>query len=229
MRLFCFPYAGGLAQIFHSWPESLATKVEICAVQLPGRGSRLREAPFNRLTLLVQALAEVLSPQMDRPIAFFGHSMGAIIGFELARLLRANDHRQPLHLFVSGRRAPHLPEIEPPAHMLPDADFLAHLSKLNGTPSQILQHPELMELMLPTLRADFALIETYEYKPEPAFDFPITAFGGLRDTYASRADLELWREHTHAEFSLHMFPGDHFFINSSQTLLLQALSRKLVI
>lgn len=227
MRLFCFPYAGGAAQIFHTWPEGLAPTVEICAVQLPGHGSRLHEAPFTQLPLLVQAVAEVILPQMDRPFAFFGHSMGAIIGFELARLLRAKDCPQPLHLFVSGRRAPQLPEIEPPSYMLSDADFLAQLSKLNGTPSQILKDPELMQLMLPTVRADFELVETYKYKPEPAFCFPITAFGGLQDRYSSRADLEMWCEHTHSEFSLHMFPGDHFFIKSSQALLIQALSMKL--
>jgi medium-chain acyl-[acyl-carrier-protein] hydrolase len=153
--------------------------------------------------------------------------MGGLIGFELARLLRREYGLNPVHLFVSGRRAPQIPDSDPPIHALPDFEFLEELRHFNGTPEAVLENTELMQLLLPVLRADFAVIETYVYTPGPALDCSITAFGGLQDCEVRCDRLEAWREQTNASFSLQMLPGDHFFLNSAQPLLLQALSREL--
>lgn len=163
LRLLCFPYAGGGANIFRTWQDNLPTTVEVCPVQLPGRERRLLEPPFTDLRFLVEAAARALLLYLDRPFAFFGHSMGATISFELARHLRQEKNVKPVHLFVSGRRAPQLPERHASTYDLPGAEFLEELRRLKGTPKEVLEHPELMELMLPLLRADFELIQTYQY------------------------------------------------------------------
>jgi len=228
MRLFCFSYAGGNAIVFRSWPNSLPPTVEVCVVELPGRGTRIKEALFTRMEPLVEAIALALLPELDKPFAFFGHSMGALVSFELARLLRKQSSPQPQHISVSGRQAPEITEREPPMYPLPEAEFVEALCRrYKGMPSEILENPELMELFLPILRADFEVLETYVYKNEPAFDFPITAFGGLQDGEATRQDLEAWAKHTTADFNLHLFPGNHFFIHSDQELLLGTLRRQL--
>lgn len=185
------------------------------------------EPPFTQLTPLVEAVTVALLPYLDQPFAFFGHSMGALVSFEVARLLRKNYQLSPVQLFVSGRRAPQLPNSESPIHALPEAEFLEELRRLNGTPEEVLANAELMEILLPVLRADFAVLETYGYSAEPPLECPITAFGGLQDTEVSCDHLEAWRNQTSAAFSLQMFPGDHFFLHSAQALLLQSLARQL--
>jgi medium-chain acyl-[acyl-carrier-protein] hydrolase len=225
LRLFCFPYAGAGALIFRNWSDGMPADVEVCPVQLPGHGTRLIERPFTRLTPLIEALAPALAPLLDRPFAFFGHSLGALIGFELARLIRRQYRVHPFRVFVSGGRAPQIPHLDRSIHALPDKEFLAELRRLSGTPSDLLDHKELMEVMLPILRADFAMYETYLYSAEPPLDCPISAFGGLQDRRVSISDLEAWRTQTSATFSLRMFPGDHFFLK--QPLLLQALTQQL--
>jgi medium-chain acyl-[acyl-carrier-protein] hydrolase len=233
IRLFCFPYAGGGASIFRTWPAEFSQTVEACSVRFPGRESRIREAPFAQLAPLVEALAEVLLPYLDKPFAFFGHSMGALVGFELARLLRRRPvpaegrALSPARLFVSGRNAPHTPDGNPPLHALPEAEFLEELRRLNGIPGEAFSYPELIQLMLPTLRADFTVCETYAYSIEPPLDCPISAFGGLGDSRVSQDNLQAWRDQTSADFSLQMFPGDHFFLHTAQSLLLRTLNREL--
>lgn len=227
LRLFCFPYAGGSAVIYRSWADLLPKNLEICPVQLPGRGTRLRDQPFTRLMPMVEALASGLLPYLDRPFAFFGHSMGAAIAFELARHLREHFQREPEHLFVSGRNAPQIPDPMPSTYSLPDAEFIDEVRRLNGTPQAVLDHPELMQLMLPLLRADFAVVQTYRPAPGEPLRSPITAFGGLLDHDVRREYLEAWGKQTASRFSLRMFPGDHFFLQTSQTLLLKALAHEL--
>lgn len=187
----------------------------------------MQEKPFTQMLPLVQAIASSLLPYLDKPFAFFGHSMGGLVGFELARLLHRDYGCSPVHLFVSGRRAPQVPDPDPPIHTLPDSEFLAELRRLNGTPEAVLQNDELMQLLLPILRADFAVLETYDYTLQPLLNCPITAFGGLQDPEVCCEELEAWREQTRAAFSLHMFPGDHFFLHTAQSLLLQSLSQTL--
>jgi medium-chain acyl-[acyl-carrier-protein] hydrolase len=227
LRLFCFPYAGGSAAIFHGWSERLAANVEVYSAQLPGRGPRLREAPLTSLTSLIDQMMDEFRKYLDRPFALFGHSMGALISFELARQLRKESTGEPIHLFASGRRAPHLPDPEPPSHNLPEAEFLAELHRLNGTPKQVLENPELMQLMMPVLRADFAVCETYAHVHQPPLSCPLTVFGGLQDEDVGREYLEPWAELVSGPFSLRMLPGDHFFIHSSEQLLLRVLYREL--
>jgi medium-chain acyl-[acyl-carrier-protein] hydrolase len=227
VRLFCFPYAGGSASIFRTWSGGLPAEIEVCPVQLPGRGSRLMEPPYTRLSRLVQTLSRVLHPYMDVPFAFFGHSMGALLCFELARQLRRLYGLNPLHLFVSGHRAPQIPDPDPPIHQLPDDEFMEELHCLNGTPEDVLQNALLMQLMLPALRADFEMCEAYMYTIEAPLGCPISAFGGLQDQNILRSDLEAWRDQTSVSFKLRMFPGDHFFLHTSKLLLLETLSEEL--
>lgn len=228
LRLFCFPYAGGGASAFRTWPEGLPLNVEVYAVQPPGRESRLKEPLFDRLLPLVDALAQALRPYMNMPFAFFGHSLGTLMSFELARKLRRQNAPGPLHLFVAGRCAPQILDPDPPVHELPEPEFVEELRRLNGTPEPVLQHPELMTLLLPTLRADFAINETYVYQDEEPLDCPISAFGGLEDQEVSRDDLAAWRVHTRGNFRLQVFPGGHFFLHTARSLLLQTLSLELV-
>jgi len=225
LRLFCFPYAGAGALIFRTWPDGLPADIEICPVQLPGRETRLMERPFTQLSPLIEALAQALVPLLDKPFAFFGHSFGALVSFELARRFRRQYGMHPVRLFVSAGRAPQIPHRGPHIHSLPDKEFLMELRRMNGTPSELLAHEELMEIMLPVLRADFAVYETYLYSTEPPLDCPISALGGLQDHRVSDSDLEAWRAQTSVSFSLRMFPGDHFFLK--QPLLLRALSQEL--
>ena len=227
LRLFCFPYAGGGVSIFRAWSDSLPADVEVCPVQLPGRGTRLMEPPFTRLSPLIQALAQALFPLMDKSFAFFGHSLGALVSFELARQFRRQYAVQPVRLFISADRAPQIPNRDPPIHSLSEGEFLVELRRLNGTPREVLEDEELRQIMLPLLRADFAVYETYGYSTEPPLNCPISAFGGLQDHRVNRGDLEAWRDHTGVSFSLTMFPGDHFYLNTTQPALLQALSQEL--
>lgn len=227
LRLFCFPYAGGGASIFRSWPDKLPASVEVCAVQLPGRGPRMMETPFSRMPPLVATLTDELLPLFDKPFALFGHSLGALISFELARRLHNAHGLAPLHLFVSGSYAPQMPSREPPVHDLPEAEFINALHVLNGTPKEVLENEELMQLVIPILRADFAVCETYVYQQGSILSCPITAFGGLQDRRIFRSDLDAWRSETLASFSLQMLPGDHFFLHTAESLLLQLLSAEL--
>jgi len=224
VRLFCFPYAGASAAIYRTWADHLPKNLEICPVQLPGRGTRLSEQSFTRLMLLVEAIAPAVRPYCDRPFAFFGHSMGAALAFELARHLRQHYGCEPIHLFVAGRNAPQLPRTEPITYDLPEAEFIDEVRRLNGTPKEVLEHPELMQLMLPLLRADFAVIQTYEYVAGAPLNSAVTAFGGLLDPDVTREGLDAWSSQTTGPFSLRMFPGDHFFLHTSGDLLLKAIA-----
>jgi medium-chain acyl-[acyl-carrier-protein] hydrolase len=173
---------------------------------------------------LVQAAAEHLRPYFDMPFAFFGHSMGALISFELARLLRREGRDQPRHLFLSGSNAPQLCSTDRPIHDLPTTELIEELRRLNGTPREVLEHPELMALMLPIIRADMAVCETYAYKPEPPLDSAISAFGGLQDLEVPREGVRAWETQTTTSFAMWMFEGDHFFLHHAQPQMLRIIS-----
>ncbi|MGP1384412.1 MAG: thioesterase II family protein [Thainema sp.] len=221
LRLFCLPYAGGNARSFRHWSAALPDDVDVCAIELPGHGTRLTEPPISDLDELVTAIAHVIQPFLDRPFALFGHSMGALLSFELARHYRRHNQPMPTHLFVSGHRAPQLPDPEPPIYALPESEFRDKLRRLQGTPQAVLDNDEFMALLLPVLRADFTVCETYSYRPEPPLSCPITAFGGTQDAATRRGRLRAWRYQTDARFTKHVLPGHHFFIHSAETELLQ--------
>lgn len=185
------------------------------------------EPPFSQLSPLIEALAEALLPLLDKPFAFFGHSLGSLVSFEFARQLRAKHQARPVRLFVSAGPAPQIPHAGNPIHNLPDKDFSAELCRLNGTSRELLDDKELMDIVLPSLRADFALYESYQYSSAPPLNCPISTYGGLSDHQVKHADLEAWREQTTVSFSIRMFPGDHFFLKSTQSLLLRALAQEL--
>jgi medium-chain acyl-[acyl-carrier-protein] hydrolase len=228
MRLFCFPYAGGSAAVFHSWSKHLASVIEVCPVQLPGRGGRIREKPFVRMGPLVPAITENILDLIDKPFAFFGHSMGALIGFEVARQLRSQGLQLPFHLFVSGCEAPTARSTGPFTYNLPEPEFIEELKKLNGTPVEILENPEMMTLLMPLLRADFELVQHYSYTPDLPLPCPITAFGGLQDTQVACENLEEWRQQTTRKFSLHMLAGDHFFLNHNREPILRVIGKQML-
>jgi medium-chain acyl-[acyl-carrier-protein] hydrolase len=230
LRLFCFPYAGGSAQAFRAWPDKLMRRVsvEVCPINLPGRASRMKETPHTRLAPLVEAIAGGIRPFLDeKPFAFFGHSMGALTCFELARELRRTDAPAPAHLFLSGCSAAQLVHFDRPTYDLPETEFIEELRRLSGTPPEVLEHPELLSLLIPLLRADFAVCQTYEYAAGEPLDCHITAFGGTQDDEVPLVRLEAWREQTNANFKLHLLPGDHFFLHSAQSLLLDTLAQEL--
>ncbi|MBV9689306.1 MAG: thioesterase [Ktedonobacteraceae bacterium] len=226
LRLFCFPYAGGGASIFRPWLDGLPSEVELCGIQLPGRENRLAEPAYTRLAPLVQRLADALYPYLDRPFAFYGHSMGALVSFELARQLRRTHDKHPVCLYLAAYRAPQLPNPNIKIYHLPSEVFKVVL-RAEGIPDMILQNEELMQAMLPTLRADFELCDTYEYREEPPLACPFTIFGGLEDVRVHAADLEAWSLHSSTTCSQFLFSGSHFFLHAAQHLLLAAISRGL--
>jgi len=228
IRLFCFPYAGGSAQVFRDWEQELPEQIEVSGVRLPGRGERVREKPFTELLPLVQVLTDELAPHTGEPYALFGHSVGAIIAFEVARSFRRERLPLPLHLFVSAYRAPQLAHTSYRSFDLPSADLIDRLRKLNGTPSQILESPAMLEFFLPVIRADLQMVQTYKYSVEAPLECPISAFGGRQDPEETPEVISAWREQTTASFSQQMFAGDHFFLHAEHRSLLQTISQQLL-
>jgi medium-chain acyl-[acyl-carrier-protein] hydrolase len=228
LRLFCFPYAGNGAHAYRGWERELPEDVHVCPVQLPGRPGRLSEPAFTDMRPLVEATLAALAPFMSEPFVFFGHSMGGLLAYELARALRRSGRPLPLHLFMSGTPAPHLQKGDRHLHELPDEQFLDEIARLNGTPPEVLADAELRALVLPTLRADFAVMERYSWMPEPPLDVPITAYAGKDDATAPAGDLSAWREHSSSSFCMRLLPGDHFFLHSQRSTLLTRLAADLV-
>lgn len=221
VTLVAFPHAGGTASMARPWPGALPAWVDVIAVQYPGRETRIGEKPYSHATPLVEAIADALAPTLSGPVCFLGHSMGALLAFLTARHLAARGHRPPDHLIVAGRRAPHLPDPFEQAHALPQDQFLARLRRLNGTPAAVFDHAELMELLLPMLRADFAVNETYRHEDDTPAPCPVTALGGTRDPMARPDELEAWQAQAPQGLTTRLFEGDHFFLRSAQTEVLE--------
>lgn len=228
LRLFCFPFAGGGTLAFREWPDQLPPEVEVCAIQLPGREGRFKERPYTRLADLVQDLAAAFTTYSPLPYAFFGHSMGALVAFELARELRRRHQPGPELLMVSGCRGPQLRDPDPPIHDLPELDFLEEIRKLNGTPEAVLGNRELLQLLMPLLRADFEMCETYQYLEETPLACPLVAFGGTEDPDLPREDIAAWSHETAGSFALRMFPGDHFYLLDRPAALMGQVSTHLM-
>lgn len=227
VRLFCLPYAGGGASTYRSWSAGLPG-IGVLPIQLPGREERLSETPISSMRPLVEELATTIQPLLDRTYAIFGHSMGARIAYELTRELRRRGAPVPAILFVSGCKAPHIPRVPtPPVATLPDALFAAMLQRMNGTPPEVFDNPELMRAVLPTLRADFMVVDGYQYADEPGLDLPISVFGGTTDADAREDDLLAWEAHTRRGFRLRMLPGGHFAFRSRESEVLRGIAADL--
>lgn len=214
LRLYCLPYAGGGASVYYTWAQLVPPDIEVCSIQLPGRENRLAEPPYRDAAALARELIHVLADSMQRPFAVYGHSMGALLGFELARQTALAGMPAPSRLFVGGSRPPSNPHRQPPLRDAADADILAEMHRLGGTPPAVLDSRELMALALPLLRADFAVHETYQR--EGVVDVPITAFCGASDGDVSAEEMSGWARHTSRAFRLHLLQGDHFFLRTSR-------------
>lgn len=221
-RLFIFPYAGGSPAAFSKWT---APNFETQIAHYPGRGSRFNEPAIRRLDALVENLMREIQPLLDKPFALFGHSMGGLIAFELARSLRRFGLPRPTRLFISACAAPQVSDLNPPIHALPDEQFLTALKRFNGIPSEILDQPEALKILLPSLRADLEAVETYLFdSSEPPLDVPIVAFGGLDDERVDSKQLEGWAAQTASRFEASYFPDGHFFIQANKDAILESMA-----
>ena len=228
MRLFCFPFAGGGASVYASWARALPATVELCAVELPGRERRLSEPPHRSFETLIPALAEGLAPLLDLPFTFFGHSLGALVAFELATHLEDAGRAGPQLLHASACPAPsHAAWTRGPISALDEAALIEELRRMEGTPAAVLEHRELLELALPSVRADFALCETYQPRLTRKLRGSILALGGAEDLSVNPRELAAWGAHCEGPCRVRMLPGGHFFLQDSRDLLLRQLSQDL--
>lgn len=222
-RLVCFPYAGGGPAAFRPWAKALPADVELCIVHLPGREGRWREPVVSRASALVAPIAEALLPLLTVPYAFYGHSLGTLIGFEVARHLDRVHATRPMHFVGGAHRAPHLPNPHPEIRHLGNDQFVAEINRrYGGIPQLVLDNRELLELMLPALRADFTVYETYAYTDATPLGCPISMFGGTGDRFVAAAEVAAWQRHTSAGFQYTMLAGDHFFIQDHRGAVLEA-------
>ncbi len=228
LRLFCFSYAGGNANAYLRWQAKLDPAIEIVAAQLPGRGARLREPPLTSFTTILEQLALHMQGVTHLPCVFFGHSLGALVAFELARYCAARGLAMPRALLVSGCDAPQCRAPIRDLHDLDDDALIATLAQYNGTPPELLQHRELMSMLAPAIRADFALAAHYHYQPGPLLDLPITVLSGRADVNLNLDHISEWRRETTGACELKWFDGDHFFIHSSEAALLTFLNSELL-
>lgn len=213
-RMFCFPYAGGSASIYKEWADKLYPNVELCAIQMPGREERICEEILIHIEQVVEEIYKELQEYSDKPFGFFGHSLGALISYEIAKKLFQTSKQEPYVIFVSGCGAPHVPPKEI-IHNLPEEEFEKKIFSLGGTPQLILENKEILSLFLPILRSDFTMVESYECKQRLKLHTNIIAFSGKEDKEVELNELLAWNEYTNKNFSYQMFPGGHFFIKDS--------------
>jgi len=225
-RLFCFAHAGGGSSFFGKWKTEFGPEIEICPILIPGRESRITEEPYRRIDDIIDPLMCALSPEMNLPFALFGHSMGSILAFEVAR--RATEKGLPLKtLMVSGRRAPHLRMRRRPLHLLQGEEFLKAIKTLNGTPDDVFNNDELMKFFLPSLRADIELNETYAPLTGKLLSCEVMAYMGEADSEVNPSELIAWRELTSGNFKHHILSGDHFYLQENPDKLLSLMKKSL--
>lgn len=227
LRLFCFPFAGGGAAAYRTWQSGLPDAVELCAVQPPGREGHMMDRPFHDLHDLVSDMDDCLTDWLQVPFAFFGHSMGALLSFELSRLLRRRGAPLPVHLFLSAHRSPEQERTLKALHLLPNEDLIAELRAMSGTPAEVLANEQLLSILLPVMRADFGACYRYTYTPEEPLPIPMTVYGGIADKSVACTRLSSWGQHTSQPFCLQLFPGNHFYLLHDRTSFLRAFSTHL--
>jgi len=222
-QLFCFAHAGGGPSFFRPWRAPLAPEIAVRRVLLPGREWRLEEQPFRHITELIGPLCAALEPYLDQPYALFGHSMGAVVAYEVARRFTGSSRAAPVCLIVSGRRGPGLGSGRQRLSDLPDDQFVAEVSRLNGIPPEVLSEPELLSMVLPALRADYELAETYQPLPGGRLDCPVVAYLSTADPEVDHAGVLRWGEVTTGEFAIRVFRGDHFYLKGGRPDVLNAV------
>jgi medium-chain acyl-[acyl-carrier-protein] hydrolase len=229
MRLYCFHYAGGSASAFRNWTAHLPANVELVAVQLPGREGRFDERFITHFDELIETVTHALMQGLQSlPYAVFGHSLGALVGFEWIRQLRKHGLRQPSIFFASGRRAPQFPNEEPPISHLPEAQFVRELlNKYGDHLGSVLDREDFRQAFVPQLRADFLLSETYRFRRGIKLECPVVAWAGEQETEITEPELTGWQEHTTGRFNAVRFPGAHFFIHGQEARVLREANREL--
>ncbi|MBN1411856.1 MAG: thioesterase [Spirochaetales bacterium] len=229
LRLFCFPHAGGAASFFRTWSCLLGEQIEILPVQLPGRENRLSEPNYTSMKSLVEDLAEVIFPYLNLPFAFFGHSMGALISFELASHLQRLGNGNPEWIFLSACRSPATIASAQKLSGLKDTEFIEEFKKLEGLPGEILDSYDAMEFFLPIIRSDVRLFESFHYRGNGPVCCGVTVLGGEDDHTVSAHELESWRQYTSGEFDAHHFKGKHFYINANLCAIIRIIKDRLII
>lgn len=226
VRLFCFHYAGGSVSVFRDWPLALPEEAELLAVRLPGHVGRHAEPLITRAEVLVSRLYQEMLPYIDIPYCLFGHSMGALLAYELASLLQQHGHRPPDHIVVSARRAPHLPPTDQPCSELPQDELIERLREYGGTSEEIFRCGDLVPLLLPIWRADFAISDNYVHRAREPLRCALLALGGRDDKWVSEEAIHAWRPYSALQFSSHIFQGGHFFLNerAAEAELLRGMS-----
>ena len=225
LRLFCLPHAGGNATAFRGWTRLAKAGIEVCVVQYPGHGHRIREPLLQDFDTLLRQTGEALAAEMDVPFAFFGHSLGALLAFELARQRNAQGEAEPQVLIVSGHNGPLWPRSFDEAWKLEDDELVDMLRRMQYTPEALLANRELMDLMLPVLRADLAVYDGYACRPGPPLRCPLCVFGGRDDPHTDAAGLEAWRRHAAGIFDIRWFPGDHFYLFANEQIMMDEVGR----
>jgi len=219
VRLFCFPYSGSGASIYRAWERELPGDVELCAVQLPGREERIDEAAVGTMDALVAAIADNLAPDLDRPFAFYGHSFGGFLAFEVARLLRRRGAPMPRQLLIGAAAAP--------SQRTEDKLRAARPEMLRALPEQVRNDAELMALATAIFQADFAALQSWRYRDEEPLPCPITVYAGADDPYCTIAEAEAWRGLAGGEFAVEVLPAGHFFLHDHRDRLLALVASKL--
>jgi medium-chain acyl-[acyl-carrier-protein] hydrolase len=227
VRLFCIPYAGGSAAVFNNWDAKTPDWLQVCPIELPGRGALSLEALPTSVVALARAIALSIYPYTDIPYALFGHSMGALIAYEVACHVESKALKRLCKLLASGCQAPYLPRKKPPVSELPAPEFLERIREINGTPEEILMHDELMDIVLPILRADFALCEHYSLRNTHLLQAPITTLAGNQDEDISDLDMQGWGRLTTGNYSSLLFDGGHFFIKDKEDQVLKSICDEL--
>lgn len=225
-RVFALPFAGGSSLAFRSFERLLQPDVELCAIELPGHGTRMNEGFETQMSTLIVRIAEGIQDRLELPFCLFGHSMGATIAYELGHYLQKKKGKSAQCLILSGMRAPFLSNPEPPMSALPDDRFIERLRSFGGTPPGLFEQPDLLKMFLEVSRADFRIFESYSPTVEP-IDIPIHAFGGDADPYVQPDEVRAWSQMTTSQFEYSEFPGSHFFLFQFVEPIAEIMNQKL--
>lgn len=226
VRLVCFPYAGGSSSIYSNWWKYLPSNIEVVAIQLPGRGTRISEKSLTSVKEIIDDLMESIISISDKPLVFFGHSMGGLVSFELARKLQEENHIIPKHLIVSAKQAPHIINANrDKIHKLPDADFINKIKEYEGTPNEMIDNEIFLSYFVPMLRADFAVSENHTLNSEVKFKNSITVMGANDDPFADIHRLSEWSRYTEKECDLHEYTGGHFYYVGKENKFLSDINK----